>query len=701
MSDILEIHEFFVEGGSEKKSHVLLHISEPSSAEEKRKGYFFALTEVNHGTVDQIKEIQRMIDEAEADYFTTDSATPQDAFEHAVREANRRGHHILEGSGTRVHCFLGILSGTTLLLATHGNPAVGLLYRRGEETEYTPIGTEAEENADRLFSSVLSGSVGSGDIVWIATTRVGDYFASDRVRKLFAGRSAKDGAEHIEKVLGSLRDGHSYGGILLNILPKNSAPKTGPRPKYLIEEEPGERKNTPTGNKDETNYRPRRGRTDSLPTVILVGLGRALVVGARKGILWCARAGRSIGRAIIFLIVLTTNKGGHRELVLADARQKLHAKKERLAHLPLTSKLLLGLTIISACVFVGSMVYFRWDAAQQNRAVAYRNLVQGIRDKKDAAEASMIYGDDAKALTLVVEANTLLTDIPRRTDEEKDTAGILTADLERLLMKLRKWSVVQSERFVVLSDDAEDIKPRHLVRIDNQIMAYGPDDSMFYAIRLDSGDTIAKSHKSVQLLRSASTPKEQDTVIFAASDANIAAYQKNTSELVARDISFPEEDVRIADLFVYNQRLFTLAPGTNQIYKHAKTQTGYDRGIPWVKDEAATLADAVALAIDGDIFVLTASGVRKFANGKEQSFSVSGLDPALINPASIWTYNDVNLLYILESANKRLIVLDKSGKLMKQYTDTAWKNPTGMVVDEAKKTAYILDSNIIYRLSLE
>jgi hypothetical protein len=99
--------------------------------------------------------------------------------------------------------------------------------------------------------------------------------------------------------------------------------------------------------------------------------------------------------------------------------------------------------------------------------------------------------------------------------------------------------------------------------------------------------------------------------------------------------------------------------------------------------------------------VLTQSGVRKFAKGIETPFSVSGLDPALASPATIWTYNDVNFLYILEPANKRLIVLEKSGTLLKQYTDPAWKNPTGMVVDEPNKTAYVLDGATVYRLALE
>ena len=35
MAEILEIHEFFVEGSNQERSHVLLHITEPGTPEER------------------------------------------------------------------------------------------------------------------------------------------------------------------------------------------------------------------------------------------------------------------------------------------------------------------------------------------------------------------------------------------------------------------------------------------------------------------------------------------------------------------------------------------------------------------------------------------------------------------------------------------------------------------------------------------
>ncbi len=43
MKGILKIHEFFIEGRNQDRSHVLLHISETPSYGEESQGYFLHL----------------------------------------------------------------------------------------------------------------------------------------------------------------------------------------------------------------------------------------------------------------------------------------------------------------------------------------------------------------------------------------------------------------------------------------------------------------------------------------------------------------------------------------------------------------------------------------------------------------------------------------------------------------------------------
>ncbi len=271
-------------------------------------------------------------------------------------------------------------------------------------------------------------------------------------------------------------------------------------------------------------------------------------------------------------------------------------------------------------------------------------------------------------------------------------------DIER---RAQKMEIVTPELVADLSARGDAVRAAKLVRIDRTLLAYGPDDPLLYRIDLDTKGVETANHGSIRRVTAAATPKEHDTVVFVSEGMNIVEYDKKSGVLIGKSITYPQPGPALADIMVYNQRLYTLDPGANQIYRHAKTQTGYDKGVEWIKDAERDVHDAIAFAIDGDIFLLEKDGeIQKYSAGKKVPFAVSGLAPPLSAPTAIWTYNGVDRLYILEAATKRFIILTTDGKLVRQMTSDAWQGPTGMSIDTDASVAYILDSNKVYRVAL-
>ena len=199
----------------------------------------------------------------------------------------------------------------------------------------------------------------------------------------------------------------------------------------------------------------------------------------------------------------------------------------------------------------------------------------------------------------------------------------------------------------------------------------------------------------------ATVPKENDKVIFITKDSTIAEYDKATGALSAKTITYPNDGAKISTGFMYNRKLYLVDTAHQQIYKHSLTQTGYDKGSAWVKDASVNLTNAVSIAVDGDVFVLNKNGeILKLVGGEKQAFAIVGLEPPLKAPTFIWTYNNINNLYILEPDAKRVVVTDKDGKFIGQYTTAEWKHPTAMSVDTDKKVIYILDDNKIYKFGI-
>lgn len=749
MPDILEIHEFFAEGQNQDRSHVLLHITEPSTPEEFKKGYFFAVAEVNNGPIEQIEHLQKMIDDLESGYYETDNQTDKDPFETVLEYVNRRGHHILQYKNSLLHCMVGVLRGHDISFAYHGQPEVTLFYKNQKLDELADMDVLAEQNqvrGDTLFSSVMQGTINYGDYFYIATPRVADFFNSDRVKKILLSRNTRQAAGHIQKVLSDLRQESSFGGILIHFATKYDMPKTGRLPKssdnstnslarlagqeqtaeemlaapflggikkrwnkFRANRSADKKRNTAVKAKQETerrekgkmetNWRPHENKTSFLNS-ILVTIGKMIVIGFTgifrllKNILFNA------AKITVALILVISNKDNKRADVFKTFRRWRETKKEIFARLPMLSKILLSLTVILALVFIGSISVYKIKKNIQAKRQAYQNQIQAITDKKNAAEASLVYGDETRALSLLQEAKQAISSLSEGNKKQKEEMTGLNEQIAVSLMKIQKLYTVNTEILLDITNTNPAAQTQRLALLGDSLFAYGPDDNHFYRYDVGAKTTEAKDYGSNLHLRAASTPKEQDMIIFLAGNNGAAVYNKETSLLAQKDIFFPIDNVKLSDLFVYNRKLYTLDQTNGQIFKHSQTQTGFDKGMPWLKDDGVDLKDAVSLAIDGDMFVLKQNGeILKLVAGRKEEFTISGLEPKLDKPSVIWTYNNLANIYILETTNKRVVILDKTGKLIGQYTATEWQNPTGMAVDEAKKIIYILDSNKIYKFN--
>lgn len=752
MKSVLGLHEFFVEGDNQEKSHVLLHITEPSSPEEWQKGYFFALTEINNSDIDQIEHVQQIIDDLETGYYEAAEYDDQakTTFELTLEEVNRRGHHILQYKKSKISCLVGVIRGKDISFAYHGQPTALLFYKKKNE-QYGKINilSGQEENfspADQLFSSVMEGQINTGDFFYIATPHVADFFSEDRLQKIITSRKTKQSASHIQKVLFDLRDELSFGGIIFHMMPENETPKTGRLPKHkqrgseeslnkmlnsekntartlsppllsiikdrvmekisqrkkpVLSNSPAQIRTAPSIKKVETNYRPPEAKGESIFNIILVTLGRTIVYSAINLAKLAKKIGIAAGRIFVGIILLITNKDNKRQDILDIIKTKIYGLKNYIDELPAISKILFIATVLFAIIFVGSIAYLRVKENIEIKNQQYTNLVQAIIDKKDAADASLIYNDNSKAFTLLQEAKEIISQLPDDSDERKTKIQELNSEIEATLMKLRKIETINPDLLIDLVSLNAQAQAYKLTRIDNTLLAYGGENKTMYKIDLDTNKIEEINHEAISPLQTASTPKEQDKIVFTSDPDAIAEYNKDSSTISSKEISFPYNNTAIADIFVYNRKLYSLDPANNQIYKHNQTQTGYDKGVDWLKDESIDVGDGVALAIDGDVFVLKSNGeLLKLVGGEPEDFSISGLDPQLQNPTVLWTYNDVQNIYILEPTNKRVVVLNKEGELLQQYTALEWQNPTGMIVDEANSLIYILDNNKVYKFAL-
>mgnify|MGYP001580453022 FL=1 len=411
----------------------------------------------------------------------------------------------------------------------------------------------------------------------------------------------------------------------------------------------------------------------------------------------------TLGRNFLLLFFIVTNYKNRRHNILAEWARWWKNLSENATHLPLITKILLSLSLILLLAFSGGVIYAASKQKKAARAAAYASAAQNVQSKEDAAESSLVYNDTGAALTSLTEAGQTLKDLPCLSVVEKATCQNLRLRLNDLLMKARKITLVKP---ALLIADWNSLVPNtpinNIFLLNNKIYGFGQTsaDILTYDLLVKESNLVSPGI-FVKNFNAASVPKENDYAVLLYDDQNIVQFNPKDNSWKKVEIAYPNQNVKIAGISVYNSRLYSLDTQNNRVYKHDAIKTGFSLGKEWTKDNAVDIKTGADLTIDGDVFVLGEKGdIYKFTNGAPQPFAIQDLDPKLTSANQIWTYNDLNYIYILDAAGRRIIILQKTGELKKQIMAAEFTNPASMIIDELKGTAYVLDNNIVYQISL-
>lgn len=173
---------------------------------------------------------------------------------------------------------------------------------------------------------------------------------------------------------------------------------------------------------------------------------------------------------------------------------------------------------------------------------------------------------------------------------------------------------------------------------------------------------------------------------------------KKREKVVASDSEWGD----IGGLATFGGNLYLLDKGKASIYKYQAGESGFSSKRNYLGPGIAPdFSNTVSMVIDGSVWVLFSDGrISKFVQGAPQPFSIQGIDIALSNPKAIFTNDENKYLYILDSSNKRVVVVAKDGFYNAQYKWEGIQNVTDLVASEKEKKLLLLSGSKIYGIDL-
>lgn len=369
----------------------------------------------------------------------------------------------------------------------------------------------------------------------------------------------------------------------------------------------------------------------------------------------------------------------------------LGAARDFLTELSAPRKLaLLGFMLVM--VVLGGVIFLRGGESEKEKVeLAFATSVKAIDDKILAADASLIYRNNAEAQKTMEEAATALEALPRDTTEHAAQATRLAKDLTVLQAKIRGITIVTPTEIADLRTTDASASLLTATGTVNGIVAIGDNLGVY---KLDStGRTwLAQTTVNGPMSRiKSSTTAGADIV---AVDATQQLGRVDLAALTFNPITSGTNGMAsVEDITTYNDNLYALTAASQQIVKMRPQTPNFEGGTAWITAHTTELTTARALAIDSNVFILLANGIVKFTSGREQDWHVGTIDPPLSQPVDLWTSAESSYLYILDPAEKRVLVLLKeTGEVKAQYVSDSFMGAVGFVVEEAVSKITVITS---------
>jgi len=627
----------------------------------------------------------------------------QHRFEQLVQTLNDRIAKTASDEGwefgaNEVNALVGIAGEDQLYLTGVGD-LTALFLHRNEEQRYKVFnlfrGIQTEHHIpewDKLLSIVLDGDLHPGDVFLVGNKEIPQHIDAEDLHQILVTLPPASAAEKIRQYFPAPID--------LSLLILQTEASTDDEAM-----EPGNAEsslNHLTRTKDATSrilehQRPRKQdwihatrqtfRVGSALFVSSVNVALAILMGLVKSTLLGAKSIQaSSGRKQAWSSLRTRVSGGIKQPRLS------------MKGLPKNNKRLLSVMGGIAIIFVLVVGVSFFQKNKARNITAYNNLVQDIEQTFDTASASIIYKDENQARSLLLQGLDSIASLPTKTKDQIAKAEELKEQFSARLADLRHTVPVESLELLASLPEGEvatlmgfDKATAYAFTQNGSVYAYRSENSQMERFDVTAPENFGPPVRSRY--------DDINNVLYLFDGRQIARFDpdQSTYELV----SVQELSEHTIDIEYFAQRVYALSPDNEQVYRHDRSGSGFGSGTGWIQARTIPLRDAISLSVDGSVWILKSDGqIVRYQKGLEEAWPNPTIDPPLPASTVLWTTDQTEFVYLIDTTEGRLIQLEKAtGKLRAQFTHEAFRNMKGASEQDGK--IFVLTPAGLHQFTLE
>lgn len=605
----------------------------------------------------------------------------------------------------------------------------------GEGGKEAPRQTEKTGMPNKLFSNVISGAIPAGGYFLFANEALPEYLSGKQLAEIIAALPPASAAEQIRNMLTRINSYVTFLGLII----KNSAGIAEAEIKKTIPasvqasisslnamEEKTEKLLAPGGYVNirkwltpplailaKFNPLARQGKNNTgagyLQDKIFFKKKGSFIPAAAVKImqnlknLFLAVINSIAGMSKIFF-KLATERDQRAEAInkIKIAVFKTAAGTKNLygwfKNLDKKNKTLFAVSLAAIILLVANLLLAGAKNKRMEAEKSIADLTMIIDQKQNQVEASLLYKNEAGAKNLLDEIDILLAQLPRKENGYEEKYAPLFKKYYKHLEEIKHVIASDPEELFNFSSLSADAAPENIALANAKVYAADAKKKEIYLFDLGkkTSATIPADKGKTTALKYPYPDKEGNLYYFAMN--SVVRLDAGGGAIKTFEIEPAGAADKVSALTLFNNKLYLLHNDLGQIYTYRKEGDKFIGGSSWIK-EKTDLDNAVSMDIDGAIYILKNDGqLSKFLRGGPDDFSLAAVEPALERPIKVTAKSESNYIYILEPANKRLVVFDKEGKFILQYRIENLSNLKDFTVDEAGEAIYFINNSSLYKI---
>jgi hypothetical protein len=324
----------------------------------------------------------------------------------------------------------------------------------------------------------------------------------------------------------------------------------------------------------------------------------------------------------------------------------------------------------------------------------FRNQFLQIQEEIIKANGYLVLGQDDKANVLLKKAYGELSPLTKANSPVATDALNLKTSLEKKLLPLNKIEEI-AEPKAVFDFTGLGFSPQYMVAFKDDLYFFSPFQKGIFKlssngkaekIAADSGFSLASADNS--------------SVFFFAKPDKIATL--SGSQLKGLDsLRLPSTNTQFVSLATLEGSLYFLEGASGEIIKYSSFLNGSASPQNWILPLTQKVYKAKSLEVLDAVYVLSSdNSLWQYRSGrleKEIKLDIFPLPQRLTKVISSPLFDK---LALLEPSQKRIIIIDRQGVLIKQFESEKFASLKDIAFSADGKNIYIFNSSQVYKLKI-